>query len=91
MLARLDSLARESDALRADLQAIATAADLAARQTAEPPALLSMDEAADVLGLGSVRALLDDGALDDRYIGRRRLVTRASIDALITGNPAVRA
>jgi len=38
-----------------------------------------------------VRALLDDGALDDRYIGRRRLVTRASIDALITGNPAVRA
>lgn len=52
---------------------------------AEDRLLCPIPEAAHLLGVGrsSIYALLDAGALASVNIGRRRLVTRASIDALI--------
>ncbi len=48
--------------------------------------LVSVPEAGRILGVGrtSIYSLINDGKLDSRLIGRRRLVTTASIANLVT-------
>lgn len=51
----------------------------------EPPALLSIDDAAHTLGIGRTRlyALMDDGSLPSLHVGKRRMVRRADVEAFI--------
>lgn len=52
--------------------------------TVHGPDVYSIPEAAARLGTDymTVMRLADDGTLEDRYVGRRRFVTRATVDAL---------
>ncbi|MFD7157924.1 helix-turn-helix domain-containing protein [Kribbella sp. WER1] len=54
--------------------------------------LVSTKETARLLGLSRnhVYELLDQGAIDSRYIGRRRLVVMTSLREFISGLPAER-
>ena len=49
--------------------------------------LVSINEAATALNLGrtSVYKLIDEGKLESRMMGRRRMVTTASIRRLVNG------
>jgi excisionase family DNA binding protein len=51
------------------------------------PIAVSINDAARTLGLGrtSIYALINEGRLEARKLGRRTLVTTASIHALVEG------
>ena len=57
----------------------------------EPPRCLCVEDAARLLNVGrsTVYALIRSGRLRSIKIGRRRLVPRASLDALIDGDDEV--
>ena len=54
-----------------------------------PDRLLSIDEAADALGIGRTRAYreIQDGRLRTVTVGRRRLVPASAIDEFIGASP----
>lgn len=53
----------------------------------QPDCLVSLVEASEKLNvsLQTVRRLIDDGLLHDVHLRRRRMVTAASLNALLTG------
>ena len=53
------------------------------------PLLISVKEAALILGISRnhAYALLDQGVIDSRYIGRRRLVVKSSLDEFVERLP----
>lgn len=80
---RLDAAVREFvDALRAELQVETT--------TPAPDRLLSIDEAAEVVGVGRTRLYADIGAgrLRSVTVGRRRLVPVKAIADYIASQAA---
>jgi excisionase family DNA binding protein len=85
LLAAADALGLAADALRR-----------AARSEAAegPPRLMSVEEAADALGLGrtATYGLIQSGSLRTHKIGRRRLVSEAAVADYIaagsSGGPA---
>lgn len=81
---RLDAQADRLVAMAAELRAEATR--LRHDQSVPPSAatMLSLEQACTVSGLSmfSVRQMLADGRLAEVTVGRRRFVTRASLDAL---------
>lgn len=77
--ARLEAaLAELAEAIRAEVRAEATPADA-------PDRLLSVDEAAAMLGLGRTRLLAEvySGRLASLKVGRRRLIPAGAITAYI--------
>ena len=76
MSARLEcAVAELVDALREEIRS----GNAVSAQTV--PRLLSIDEAADALGIGrtSTYALIDRGALRSLKVGRRRLISTSAI------------
>jgi len=76
-------LRAEADQLDVIAERLSAASTVTARKG--PSTHLSIDEAADALGVGRSRVyeLLSAGQLGSVRLGRRRWVTRASIDALL--------
>ncbi len=81
--ARLERLAAELAAEASELTAQAIA--LATQPAGPAPALLSVEDAARVLGLSrtTVFTLVRTGELESIKVGSRRLVPRQSIDAFV--------
>jgi len=80
---RLRAEADQLDALAEHLSAVP-----AAPSRKGPSTHLSIDEAAEALGVGRSRVyeLLAAGQLSSVRLGRRRWVTRASVDALLAAS-----
>jgi excisionase family DNA binding protein len=72
-----EALALLAEALRAEVRAEVE------RQAGKPPRLLSVDEAAEALGVGrtAVYSEISAGRLRTIKVGRRRLVPSSSVDA----------
>lgn len=101
MQSRLDTLLRDADELRADMRTVAEQAAAAERAPATRRALLSLEEAAELLGIGlsSLRVLVDGErdrtgsvvrppVLETRRIGRRRLVPRGALETFVGDSSA---
>jgi excisionase family DNA binding protein len=60
-----------------------------AKNSPPEPLLISVKETAIILGLSRnhTYALLDLGVIDSRYIGRRRLVLKSSLDEFVAHLP----
>lgn len=60
-----------------------------AQVAALPPIFISVEQAAKMLGVSKwlTYQLLDEGAMEDRYIGRRRLVDVKSLYRYAAGLP----
>lgn len=100
MQSRLDMLVRDADELRADMRTVAEQAAAVERAPATR-ALLSLEEAAELCGIGlsSLRVLVDGErdrtgsvvrppVLETRRIGRRRLVPRAALETFVAQSGA---
>lgn len=75
--------------LDAALHELAEAIREEVREAEARPRLLSVDEAADALGISrtSLYQAIRSGSLRTVRLGRRRMVAPADIDALISGTP----
>ena len=80
---RLERLCAELATEASDLTELASA--LTTPPLAEPPALLSVEQCAQTLGLSrtSTFSLVRGGQLRSLKVGSRRLITRASLDEFI--------